>query len=103
MEAPPGKRYLALDNVTKSNSVFVTILPKHTEIPIYSKVTYINCKSVTLQTTHLKLLQSCLGTSNAFMPRQDRNKNTIRFGNVVLGQVTLSYWGAHRLDCITPP
>ena len=33
------------------------------------------------------------------MPRQDRNKNTCRFGNVVLGQVTLSWWGSHRLDC----
>ena len=45
------------------------------------------------------MLQLCLGTSSVFMPRQDRNKNTCRFGNVVLGQVTLSWWGSHRLDC----
>ena len=35
------------------------------------------------------------------MPRQDCNKNTCIFGNVVLGQVTLSWWGSHRLDCTT--
>ena len=76
----------------------VTILLRHTEIPIYSKVTQSNCKYVTLQITHLKLLQSCVGTINAFMPMQDRNKNTCRFGNVILGQVTLSWLGSDRLD-----
>ena len=46
------------------------------------------------------MLQSCLGTRSVFMPRQVRNKNTRRFDNVVLSQVTLSWWGSHQLDCI---
>ena len=32
------------------------------------------------------------------MPRQDRNKFTFWFGNIILGQVSLSWWGSHRLD-----
>ena len=35
---------------------------------------------------------------NSHVCRQDCNKNTIRFGKVVLGQVTISWWGSHRLD-----
>ena len=38
---------------------------------------------------------------NLCMLRQDRNKNTIRFGNVVQGQVTFSWWGFHCVDGIT--
>ena len=72
-------------------------MPRHKIYASGKIVTRIHVYFVTLQIIHWFLLRSCPGHLCLAMPGQDRNKNQCVFCNVILGQVTLSPTGSHRL------